>query len=51
VPDVDQARTELEALNPSRRPGPIQPTSHGRESYAYDPEGNRIVVVERTATT
>ena len=50
VPDVDQARAELAALNPVRPPGEIQPTSHGREFYAYDPEGNRIIVVERTAT-
>lgn len=51
VPDVDRARKKLEALNPARPPGPIQPGSHGREFYAYDPEGNRLIVVERTSAT
>jgi predicted enzyme related to lactoylglutathione lyase len=49
VPHVEQARTELAALNPVRPPGPIQPTNYGREFYAYDPEGNRLIVVERTS--
>jgi predicted enzyme related to lactoylglutathione lyase len=30
-------------------PGPIQQTSHGREIYAYDPQGNRLILHE-TAT-
>lgn len=49
VPDVDRARTELESLNTARPPGPIQPTRHGREFYGYDPEGNRLIVVERSS--
>lgn len=48
VPDVDQARAAVSALNATHPPGPIQPTNHGREFYAYDPEGNRIIVVEHT---
>lgn len=47
VPDADQARSALAALNPARPPGLIQPTRDGREFYAYDPEGNRLIVVER----
>jgi hypothetical protein len=31
-------------------PGPIQQTSHGREIYAYDPQGNRLILHEATAT-
>ena len=30
-------------------PGPIQHTSHGREIYAYDPQGNRLILHEATA--
>lgn len=47
VADVDRARQELAALNPLRPPGPIESTRHGREFYAYDPDGNRVIVVER----
>jgi hypothetical protein len=25
-------------------PGPVQTASHGREVYAYDPDGNRIIL-------
>jgi catechol 2,3-dioxygenase-like lactoylglutathione lyase family enzyme len=25
-------------------PGPIQTASHGREVYAYDPDGNRLIL-------
>jgi hypothetical protein len=31
-------------------PGPIQATSHGREIYAYDPQGNRLILHEAAAT-
>jgi hypothetical protein len=31
-------------------PGPIQHTSHGREIYAYDPQGNRLILHEATAS-
>jgi hypothetical protein len=31
-------------------PGPIQQTSHGREIYAYDPQGNRLILHEAMAT-
>jgi hypothetical protein len=30
-------------------PGPIQHTSHGREIYGYDPQGNRLILHEATA--
>jgi hypothetical protein len=30
--------------------GEIQHTSHGREIYAYDPQGNRLILHEATAT-
>jgi predicted enzyme related to lactoylglutathione lyase len=29
--------------------GSIQETSHGREIYAYDPQGNRIIIHESVA--
>jgi hypothetical protein len=31
-------------------PGPIQSASHGREIYAYDPQGNRLILHEAMAT-
>jgi predicted enzyme related to lactoylglutathione lyase len=30
--------------------GPIQHSSHGREIYAYDPQGNRLILHEAAAT-
>jgi hypothetical protein len=30
-------------------PGEIQHTSHGREIYGYDPQGNRLILHEATA--
>lgn len=51
VPNVDQARAVLAILNPARPPEEIRQTNHGRECYAYDPEGNRLILVERTSET
>jgi hypothetical protein len=31
-------------------PGTIQSASHGREIYAYDPQGNRLILHEAVAT-
>jgi catechol 2,3-dioxygenase-like lactoylglutathione lyase family enzyme len=49
VPSVERARAELAARRPRRPPGEICDTNHGREFYAYDPEGNRLILVERTS--
>jgi len=45
VGDLDAAIAQLTAIGypPS---GEILLTSHGREIYAYDPEGNRLIVHE-----
>jgi predicted enzyme related to lactoylglutathione lyase len=32
-------------------PGPILNTSHGREIYAYDPDGNRLILHEAVVKT
>jgi len=50
VPDLDLARRQLASLTPARPPSPIQSTKHGREFFAYDPEGNRLIVVESPTT-
>jgi len=50
VPDLDLAHKQLETLTPARPPRPIQSTKHGREFFAYDPEGNRLIVVESPPT-
>ncbi|MFQ4140399.1 glyoxalase [Nodosilinea sp. PGN35] len=32
-------------------PGPELTAAHGREIYAYDPDGNRLILYQRAATT
>ncbi|GAB4143300.1 MAG: hypothetical protein Fur0046_20300 [Cyanobacteria bacterium J069] len=34
------------ATTPARSPSPITTASHGREAYAYDPDGNRLILHE-----
>ncbi|HRP08322.1 MAG TPA: VOC family protein [Gemmatimonadales bacterium] len=46
VPDIEQAHAEFSARNSARRPGPLVDASYGREFYGYDPDGNRLIVVE-----
>jgi hypothetical protein len=48
VERLEEAIAHLTALGHAP-PGPIQPTSHGREIYAYDPQGNRLILHESTA--
>jgi hypothetical protein len=44
-------RTEFASLSSLGYPPPgeIQHTSHGREIYGYDPQGNRLILHEATA--
>ncbi|AMV36660.1 VOC family protein [Planctomyces sp. SH-PL62] len=45
VADVESAAVELARFGgPS--PSPIMRGSHGREIYGYDPDGNRIILVD-----
>jgi predicted enzyme related to lactoylglutathione lyase len=46
VEDLDHAIAALTRLG-YPPPGEIQSASHGREVYAYDPEGNRIILHQR----
>jgi predicted enzyme related to lactoylglutathione lyase len=48
VENIESAIAHLTTLGypPS---GQIQLTSHGREIYAYDPQGNRLILHEATA--
>ena len=50
VPTAEKARAELQALHGLHESGEIRETKHGREFCAYDPEGNRLIVVERNST-
>jgi predicted enzyme related to lactoylglutathione lyase len=43
VEDLDAAIAHLTHLGYTP-PGPIHSASHGREVYAYDPEGNRLIL-------
>ncbi|MEY3297280.1 MAG: hypothetical protein RLZZ597_540 [Cyanobacteriota bacterium] len=43
VADLDQAILHLTALG-YPPPGPVFTASHGRELYAYDPDGNRLIL-------
>ncbi len=46
VADVPRAAVEVERLGGSST-APFE-TPHGREAYAYDPDGNRLILVRRT---
>lgn len=48
VTDLDQAIARLTELG-YPPPGPILTASHGREIYAYDPDGNRLIVHQSPA--
>jgi hypothetical protein len=48
VERIESAIAHLTALG-HPPPGEIQHTSHGREIYAYDPQGNRLILHEATA--
>lgn len=48
VDDLERAAAEIERLGGSSSPPFDAP--HGRESYAYDPDGNRLILVERAAS-
>lgn len=43
IEDLDKAIADLE---PEAHVGEIRSVSHGREAYAYDPDGNRIILYE-----
>lgn len=45
VEDVEQAAAEIDRLGGTSSP-PFD-TPHGREAYAYDPDGNRLILVAR----
>ncbi|WP_337175665.1 VOC family protein [Paludisphaera sp.] len=45
VPDLGRAVAEIERLGGTVAPPFDAP--HGREAYAYDPDGNRLILVER----
>ncbi|MDG3004450.1 VOC family protein [Paludisphaera mucosa] len=49
VPSVERAAAEVGRLGGSA--SPAFETSHGREAYAYDPDGNRLILVERGGPT
>lgn len=40
-----------EPVSPQRPYGPIAIASHGRECYAYDPDGNRLILHESIVQT
>jgi predicted enzyme related to lactoylglutathione lyase len=42
---VQEAYRAIAAI-PPRPPSPIITASHGREAYAYDPDGNRLILHE-----
>lgn len=42
---VEKAYGAIAAI-PPRLPSPITTASHGREAYAYDPDGNRLILHE-----
>ncbi|GAB4468477.1 MAG: hypothetical protein OHK0037_26090 [Elainellaceae cyanobacterium] len=42
---VQEAHSAI-AATPPRPPSPITTASHGREAYAYDPDGNRLILHE-----
>ncbi len=44
VPSLAQSLIHLQNLNLD--PGTVQTSSHGREVYLYDPDGNRIIIYE-----
>lgn len=46
VPDLEGAIAHLTQLG-YPPPGSITQTSHGREIYAYDPDGNRLILHQR----
>lgn len=48
VADLDQAIARLTYLG-YPPPGPILTASHGREIYAYDPDGNRLILHQVSA--
>lgn len=48
VADLARAAAEVERLGGSSSPPFDAP--HGREAYAYDPDGNRLILVERAAS-
>jgi hypothetical protein len=48
VESIESAIAHLTSLG-YPPPGEIQHTSHGREIYAYDPQGNRLILHEATA--
>ncbi len=43
VDDLERAIAHLRTLG-DRPPGEISTASHGREIYAYDPQGNRLIL-------
>ena len=43
VEDLEAAIQHLEAIA-APAPGEVVLASHGREIYAYDPEGNRLIL-------
>ncbi|QQE63510.1 glyoxalase/bleomycin resistance/dioxygenase family protein [Leptolyngbya sp. BL0902] len=49
VADLDRAIAHLTRLG-YPPPGPILTASHGREIYAYDPDGNRLILHQSPAT-
>jgi len=48
VDDLEGAIAHLQALG-YPPPGPIITASHGREVYAYDPQGNRLILYTPTS--
>ncbi len=46
VTNLEEAIAHLTALG-YPPPGPIITASHGREVYAYDPDGNRLILHQR----
>ena len=48
VENIESAIAHLTTLG-YPPPGQIQQASHGREIYAYDPQGNRLIIHEAAA--
>ena len=44
VDDLDEAIAHLQTLGGFAPPSEIECASHGREIYAYDPQGNRLIL-------
>lgn len=43
---IENVEKAVKHLEPEAHVGEVRSVSHGREAYAYDPDGNRIILYE-----